>query len=63
MVFLQKRDFIQMKDTVCTVSRLLRTRSKDHTSRDRPIMLIFHLLCYAAVLKNFTYYAQNYAQK
>ena len=22
--------------------------------RDRPIMLIFHLLCYAAVLKNFT---------
>ena len=25
-------------------------------------MLIFHLLCYAAVLKNFTYYAQNYAQ-
>ena len=26
-------------------------------------MLIFHLLLfYAAVLKNFTYYAQNYAQ-
>ena len=29
--------------------------------RDRPIMLIFYLLCYAAVLKNLTYYAQYYA--
>ena len=31
--------------------------------RDRPIMLIFYLLCYAAVLIKFTYYAQNYAQE
>ena len=31
--------------------------------RGRPIMLIFYLLCYAAVLIKFTYYAQNYAQK
>ena len=30
-------------------------------SRDRPIMLIFYLLCYAAVLKILTYYAQYYA--
>ena len=29
--------------------------------RDRPIMLIFYLLCYAAVLINLTFYAQNYA--
>ena len=29
--------------------------------RDRPIMLIFYLLCYAAVLKILTYYAQYYA--
>ena len=29
--------------------------------RDRPIMLIFYLLCYAAVLKFLTYYAQYYA--
>ena len=27
------------------------------------LCLFFHLLCYAAVLKNFTYYAQNYAQE
>ena len=26
-------------------------------------MLIFYLLCYAAVLIKFTYYAQNYAQE
>ena len=26
-------------------------------------MLIFHLLCYAAVLKILTYYAQYYAQE
>ena len=32
-------------------------------TRDRPIMLIFYLLCYAAVLIKFTYYAQNYAQE
>ena len=32
-------------------------------TRYRPIMLIFHLLCYAAVLKNLTYYAQNYARE
>ena len=31
--------------------------------RDQPIMLIFYLLCYAAVLIKFTYYAQNYAQE
>ena len=31
------------------------------TIRDRPIMLIFYLLCYAAVLKFLTYYAQYYA--
>ena len=31
--------------------------------RDRPIMLIFYLLCYAAVLIKFTYYAQNYVQE
>ena len=31
--------------------------------RDRPIMLIFYLLCYAALLIKFTYYAQNYAQE
>ena len=30
-------------------------------SRDQPIMLIFYLLCYAAVLKILTYYAQYYA--
>ena len=30
-------------------------------TRHQPIMLIFHLLCYAAVLKNLTYYAQYYA--
>ena len=30
-------------------------------SRHQPIMLIFHLLCYAAVLKFLTYYAQYYA--
>ena len=30
------------------------------TFRDRPIMLIFYLSCYAAVLKFFTYYAQYY---
>ena len=29
--------------------------------RDWPIMLIFYLLCYAAVLKILTYYAQYYA--
>ena len=29
--------------------------------RDQPIMLIFYLLCYAAVLKILTYYAQYYA--
>ena len=29
--------------------------------RDRPIMLIFYLLCYAAVLKILSYYAQYYA--
>ena len=29
-------------------------------SRDRPIMLIFYLLCYTAVLKILTYYAQYY---
>ena len=29
----------------------------------RPIMLIFYLLCYAALLIKFTYYAQNYAQE
>ena len=28
---------------------------------DRPIMLIYYLLCYAAVLKILTYYAQYYA--
>ena len=28
---------------------------------DWPIMLIFYLLCYAAVLKNLPYYAQYYA--
>ena len=33
------------------------------TCRDRPIMLVFNLLCYAAVLIKFTYYAQNYAQE
>ena len=33
------------------------------TGRDRPIMLIFYLLCYAALLIKFTYYAQNYAQE
>ena len=27
------------------------------------LCLFFHLLCYAAVLKSFTYYAQNYAQE
>ena len=27
------------------------------------LCLFFHLLCYAAVLKNFTHYAQNYAQE
>ena len=32
-------------------------------NRDRPIMLIFYLLCYAAVLIKFTYYAQYYAQE
>ena len=32
-----------------------------HGCRDRPIMLIFYLLCYAAVLKFLTYYAQYYA--
>ena len=31
--------------------------------RDWPIMLIFYLLCYAAVLIKFTYYAQNYVQE
>ena len=30
-------------------------------ARDWPIMLIFYLLCYAAVLKILTYYAQYYA--
>ena len=30
-------------------------------ARHQPIMLIFHLLCYAAVLKIKTYYAQYYA--
>ena len=34
-----------------------------HVARDRPIMPIFYLLCYAAVLIKFTYYAQNYAQQ
>ena len=29
--------------------------------RDQPIMLIFYLLCYAAVLNILTYYAQYYA--
>ena len=29
--------------------------------RDQPIMPIFYLLCYAAVLKFLTYYAQYYA--
>ena len=29
------------------------------TNRDRPIMLIFYPLCYAAVLKFLTYYAQE----
>ena len=35
------------------------------STRDRPIMLIFYLLYYAAVLIKFTYYAQNnyYAQE
>ena len=33
-------------------------------TRDQPIMLIFiPILCYAAVLVKFTYYAQNYAQE
>ena len=27
-------------------------------TRDQPIMLIFYLFCYAAVLKNLTYHAQ-----
>ena len=31
--------------------------------RDQPIMLIFYLLYYAAVLIKFIYYAQNYAQE
>ena len=31
------------------------------TIRNWPIMLIFYLLCYAAVLIKLTYYAQNYA--
>ena len=31
--------------------------------KDQPIMLIFYLLCYAAVLIKFTYYAQSYAQE
>ena len=31
--------------------------------RDRPIMLIFYLLYFAAVLIKFAYYAQNYAQE
>ena len=34
-----------------------------YMGRDRPIMLIFYLLCYAAVLIKFTYYTQNYAQE
>ena len=29
--------------------------------RDQPLMLIFYLLCYAAVLKFFIYYTQYYA--
>ena len=33
------------------------------TNRDRPVMLIFYPLCYAAVLKILTYYAQYYAQE
>ena len=33
-----------------------------YTNRDWPIMLIFYLLCYATVLKIFTYYAQYYAE-
>ena len=33
-------------------------------TRDRPIVLIFFTYyAMAAVLKNFTYYAQNYAQE
>ena len=31
--------------------------------KDRPIMLIFYLLRYAAVLIKISYYAQNYAQE
>ena len=31
------------------------------TAKDQPIMLLFYLLCYAAVFINFTYYAQYYA--
>ena len=34
-----------------------------YVDRDWPIMPIFNLLCYAAVLIKFTYYAQNYAQE
>ena len=32
-----------------------------YVCRDQPIMLIFYLLCNAAVLKILTYYAQYYA--
>ena len=32
-------------------------------SRDRPVILFFYLLCYAAVLIKFAYYVQYYAQK
>ena len=34
-----------------------------HGIRDQPIMLIFYLLCYAAVLKILAYYAQYYGQE
>ena len=44
---------------MCTLSNNITVTQ----SRDRPIMLIFYLLCYAAVLINFTCYAQNYAQE
>ena len=53
----------------CSVSNLLNTATRNisltvqcmHQSRDQPIMLIFYLLCYAAVHKILTYYAQYYA--
>ena len=45
------------------LARYNNVASKVLHGRDRPIMLIFYLLCYAAVLIKFTYYAQYYAKE